>query len=54
MLFRSLDVIKRADWIIDLGPGAGDAGGRVVACGTPEEIARHPDSPTGRYLAELA
>ena len=49
-----LDVIKRADWVIDLGPGAGDAGGRVVACGTPEEIARHPDSPTGRYLAELA
>src|SRR5213592_2066631 len=49
-----LDVIKRADWIIDLGPGAGDAGGLVVACGTPEEIARHPGSPTGRYLAELA
>ncbi|HEY6207576.1 MAG TPA: excinuclease ABC subunit UvrA [Gemmatimonadales bacterium] len=49
-----LDVIKRADWIIDLGPGAGDAGGLVVACGTPEEIARHPGSPTGRYLADLA
>jgi len=49
-----LDVIKRADWVIDLGPGAGDAGGLVVACGTPEEIARHPGSPTGRYLADLA
>ena len=48
------ETIRVADYVIDLGPGAGDAGGRVVACGTPEEIARHPDSPTGRYLAELA
>jgi excinuclease ABC subunit A len=48
-----LDVIKRADWIIDLGPGAGADGGRVVAQGTPEDIARVPESATGRYLAEL-
>jgi len=49
-----LDVIKRADWVIDLGPGAGDAGGHVVAAGTPEEVARVADSPTGRYLSDLA
>jgi excinuclease ABC subunit A len=49
-----LDVIKRADWVIEMGPGAGDAGGRVVAVGTPEDIARAPDSPTGRYLQDLA
>jgi len=49
-----LDVIKRADWVIELGPGAGDAGGRVVAQGTPEDIARIAASPTGRYLAQLA
>src|SRR5881227_3180157 len=49
-----LDLVKRADWIIDLGPGAGDAGGRVVAQGPPEDIARSADSPTGRYLRDLA
>ena len=49
-----LDVIKRADWIIEMGPGAGDAGGRVVAEGTPEDIARTEGSPTGRYLRDLA
>ncbi|HUL03029.1 MAG TPA: excinuclease ABC subunit UvrA [Gemmatimonadales bacterium] len=48
-----LDVIKRADWVIDLGPGAGEAGGRVVAQGAPEAIARAPDSITGRYLQDL-
>jgi excinuclease ABC subunit A len=48
-----LDVIKRADWVIDMGPDAGDAGGRVVAQGTPEEIADTPDSHTGRYLQPL-
>jgi excinuclease ABC subunit A len=46
-----LDVIKRADWVIDLGPGAGHLGGRLVAAGTPEEIARVPESVTGRFLA---
>jgi excinuclease ABC subunit A len=48
-----IDVIKRADWVIELGPGAGDAGGRVVAAGTPEDVAATPDSPTGRYLTAL-
>jgi excinuclease ABC subunit A len=48
-----LDVIKRADWIVDLGPEAGDGGGRVVAQGTPEEVATVPESHTGRYLRPL-
>jgi excinuclease ABC subunit A len=48
-----LDVIKRADWVIDLGPEAGDAGGRVIAQGTPEAVAEAPDSYTGRYLRPL-
>src|SRR5437763_9836914 len=49
-----LDVVKRADWVIEMGPGAGDAGGRVVAQGPPEVIARTPGSPTGGYLRDLA
>jgi excinuclease ABC subunit A len=48
-----VDVIKRADWVIDLGPGAGDAGGRIVAEGTPEDVARVRESATGRYLSDL-
>ena len=48
-----LDVVKRADWLIDLGPGAGAAGGRVVAQGTPESVARVDASVTGRYLRDL-
>jgi excinuclease ABC subunit A len=48
-----MDVVKRADWIIDLGPEAGDAGGRVVAQGTPEDIADVPESHTARYLRPL-
>lgn len=48
-----LDLIKRADWVIDLGPGAGPEGGRVVAMGTPEQVAAAPASVTGRYLAPL-
>src|SRR5690606_9411894 len=47
---HNLDVIKSADWIIDLGPEGGDEGGEVVAAGTPEEIARCDRSHTGRYL----
>jgi excinuclease ABC subunit A len=47
-----LDVIKNADHIIDLGPGAGDAGGYIVATGTPEEVAVIKDSLTGQYLAK--
>jgi excinuclease ABC subunit A len=46
------DVIKRADWVIDLGPDAGPEGGRIVAMGRPEEVAQQPESWTGRYLAE--
>jgi excinuclease ABC subunit A len=48
-----LDVVKQADWIIDLGPEGGEAGGRIVAQGTPEEVARHPKSHTGRALLPL-
>ena len=47
------DIIKNADWIIDLGPGAGDKGGRVVAVGTPEEIAADKNSITGEYLKKV-
>jgi excinuclease ABC subunit A len=47
---HNLDVIKTADWIIDLGPEGGDGGGRVVAEGTPEEVARNKESHTGQYL----
>ncbi len=47
---HQLDVIKTADWIIDLGPEGGDKGGHVVACGTPEELLRHPKSYTGQAL----
>ena len=47
-----LEVIKTADWIVDLGPEGGDAGGHVVAVGTPEEIAATPQSYTGRYLKQ--
>ena len=50
---HNLDVIKRADWIIDLGPEGGGAGGRIVAEGTPEMIAQNPGSHTGRYLGLL-
>ena len=48
---HNLDVIKTADWIIDLGPEGGDKGGRIVAAGTPEDIVRVPASYTGQYLA---
>ena len=47
---HNLEVIKSADWIIDLGPDAGDQGGQIVAAGTPEEIAACPESHTGRAL----
>ncbi|HSJ04827.1 MAG TPA: excinuclease ABC subunit UvrA [Verrucomicrobium sp.] len=50
---HNLDVIKCADWIIDLGPGGGSEGGRVLAEGTPEKVAAHPDSVTGRFLARM-
>ncbi len=50
---HNLDVIKSADWIVDLGPEGGQRGGTVVATGTPEQVARHPGSYTGRYLAPI-
>lgn len=50
---HNLDVIKTADWIIDMGPEGGDGGGYVIAVGPPEEIAKHPDSHTGHYLASV-
>ena len=59
MLFRSatvvviehdLDVIRNADYLIDMGPGGGEAGGRVVASGTPEQVVQTPESVTGRFL----
>lgn len=50
---HNLDVIKTADYIIDLGPEGGDRGGTVVACGTPEQVAAIPESYTGQYLKKL-
>jgi excinuclease ABC subunit A len=50
---HNLDVVKTADWIIDLGPEGGHRGGEIIATGTPEEIAAHPSSHTGRFLARL-
>jgi excinuclease ABC subunit A len=50
---HQMDVIKNADYIIDLGPGAGDKGGYIVATGTPEEIARNENCVTGHYLRPL-
>jgi excinuclease ABC subunit A len=50
---HNLDVIKTADWVIDMGPEGGAGGGQVVAVGTPEDVAANPASHTGRYLAPL-
>ncbi len=50
---HNLDVIKVADWIIDLGPEGGDAGGEVIATGTPEQVAHNPRSYTGEFLRPL-
>ena len=50
---HNLDVIKSADWVIDMGPEGGDAGGRVVAVGTPEQVARNSQSHTGKFLARV-
>ncbi len=47
---HNIDVIKTADWIIDLGPDGGDGGGKIVACGTPEEVVKNQKSYTGRFL----
>ncbi len=48
-----MDVIKTADYIIDLGPEGGDEGGYVIGCGSPEEITAIPNSYTGQYLAKI-
>ena len=59
MLFRSvviehnLDVIKTSDWVIDLGPEGGAGGGELIVVGTPEKVAKHPKSYTGKFLAEI-
>jgi excinuclease ABC subunit A len=50
---HNLDVIKNADWIIDLGPEGGDKGGKIVAVGTPEDVAKQPKSWTGQYLQQV-
>ena len=50
---HNLDVIKLADYVIDLGPEGGNGGGTVVACGTPEQVAQHPTSYTGEFLRKV-
>ncbi len=50
---HNLDVIKSADWVLDLGPEGGDGGGRLLATGTPEDVAESPESHTGRYLKHV-
>ncbi len=50
---HNLDVIKTADWLIDMGPEGGDRGGEIIAVGTPEDVARVPSSYTGQFLAEM-
>jgi excinuclease ABC subunit A len=50
---HNLDVIKQADWIVDLGPEGGEAGGELVAAGTPEQVAEVEDSFTGQYLRTI-
>ena len=50
---HNLDVIKTADYILDLGPEGGDKGGTLVACGTPEEIAKNAKSHTGKYIDKI-
>ena len=50
---HNLDVIKTADWIVDLGPEGGDGGGEIIAVGTPEEVAKEKGSYTGKYLGPM-
>ena len=53
LIEHNLDVIKNSDWLIDLGPGAGDNGGELIATGTPEQLSANPKSFTGKYLKRL-
>jgi excinuclease ABC subunit A len=53
LIEHNLDVIRCADWVIDLGPEGGDRGGQLICCGTPEQVAEHPASHTGRYLRQV-
>jgi uvrABC system protein A len=50
---HNLDVIKTADWIVDLGPEGGDGGGRIIASGSPEQVAKVKGSYTGEYLKDI-
>jgi excinuclease ABC subunit A len=50
---HNLDVVKTADWVIDMGPEGGDGGGQIIATGTPEDIARSTVSHTGRFLKSM-
>jgi len=50
---HNLDVIKSADWLIDLGPEGGDHGGKIIATGTPEQVARNVQSHTGHFLSQV-
>jgi excinuclease ABC subunit A len=50
---HNLDVIRCSDWIIDLGPEGGDRGGEIMVTGTPEKVAKHSTSYTGKYLAKV-
>jgi len=50
---HNMDVIKNSDWLIDLGPEGGDEGGKIVAVGTPIQVAKAPGSYTGKYLKKL-
>lgn len=50
---HNLEVIKCADYVIDMGPEGGDKGGNIICVGTPEDIAKHPESATGRYIKEV-
>jgi len=50
---HNLDVIKTADWIVDLGPEGGDGGGRIIAKGSPEQVAKVKGSYTGKYLGKI-
>ena len=47
---HDIDMMRNADYIIDMGPGGGDDGGRIIAMGTPEDVANNPESITGRYI----